>query len=94
MVDQQTGVEYYPVEGTFTAEDGSTLRPGWSVTIGLENYVRLFTDPALRSVFVQVFLWTVAFAALSVALTFSLGMFPDREAAVVDGRAGNLDPGL
>ena len=40
-----------------------------------ENYVRLFTDPALRSTFVLVFLWTLVFAFMSVLLTFVLGMF-------------------
>ncbi|MEZ4611986.1 MAG: ABC transporter permease subunit [Caldilineaceae bacterium] len=75
MVDQQTGVEYTPVDGTFTAADGSTLRPGWAVTLGADNYVKLFTDPSLREPFVLVFIWTVVFAILSVVLTFSLGLF-------------------
>ena len=75
MIDQQTGVEYAPFEGTFTAADGSTLRPGWSVPLGTDNYMRLFTDPSLRGPFIQVFVWTVMFAVLSVILTFSLGLF-------------------
>lgn len=75
MVDQQTDREYRPVEGTFTAEDGSTLRPGFQVRIGARNFTRLFTTPALRGPFVRVFLWTVGFALLSVLITFALGMF-------------------
>ncbi len=75
MIDQQTGEVYYNVEGTFTSEAGKTLSPGFATPIGLQNYQALFTDPALRSVFVQVFLWTVIFALLSVLLTFILGMF-------------------
>ncbi len=75
MIDQETGKVYYDVDGTFTAEDGQTLSPGFAATIGLENYQRLFGDPALRSSFVQVFLWTVIFALLSVLFTFVLGMF-------------------
>jgi ABC-type sugar transport system permease subunit len=75
MVDQETGEVYYPVDGTFTAESGARLIPGYTATIGAQNYVRLFTDPALREPFIYVFLWTVAFSALSVLLTFVLGMF-------------------
>ncbi len=75
MVDQLDGKVYRPVEGTFTADDGSTLRPGYQVPIGIRNFARLFTTPSLRVPFMLVFLWTVAFAALSVLLTFALGMF-------------------
>ncbi|HMN28386.1 MAG TPA: maltose ABC transporter permease MalF [Caldilineaceae bacterium] len=75
MVDQQTGTEYHPVEGTFTAEDGSTLRPGFRVVIGADNFVRLLTSPSLRGPFVLVFLWTVVFAVVSVLITFALGLF-------------------
>ena len=75
VTDQETGEVYANVDGTFTSESGDTLTPGFSVTLGLQNYRALFTDPALRSTFVQVFLWTVIFATLSVFLTFVLGMF-------------------
>lgn len=75
MVDQQTGKEYRPVTGTFTAEDGSTLRPGFRVVIGADNFVRLFTSPSLRGPFTLVFIWTVVFAAMSVLITFALGLF-------------------
>jgi ABC-type sugar transport system permease subunit len=73
MVDQQDGTVYRPVEGTFVAEDGTALRPGFQVPIGATNFARLFTSPALRGPFMLVFLWTVLFAALSVGLTFALG---------------------
>jgi ABC-type sugar transport system permease subunit len=75
MIDQQTGTVYKNVEGTFTSEDGQTLSPGFAVTIGASNYRAMFTDPALRSTFFIVFLWTVIFALLSVFLTFTIGMF-------------------
>ena len=63
------------MEGTFTLEDGDRLSPGFAVTTGLDNYRTLFTDPTLRTTFMQVFLWTVIFALMSVFLTFVLGMF-------------------
>lgn len=73
MVEVATGKMFRPVVGTFTADDGTTLRPGYQVTIGAHNFTRLFTTPSLREPFARVFVWTVVFAALSVLLTFALG---------------------
>jgi arabinogalactan oligomer/maltooligosaccharide transport system permease protein len=76
MVDATNGVVYQPVEGTFTNPDAdpATLDPGWTVGVGFDNYRELFTDPTLRKSFVTVFVWTMAFATLSVATHFALGM--------------------
>lgn len=75
MIDQQTGTVYKNIDGTFTSPEGQKLSPGFAAPIGLTNYRLLLNDPGLRSTFVQVFLWTVIFAALSVLFTFVLGMF-------------------
>lgn len=75
MIDQQTEDIYRNLNGTFTSDSGQTLTPGFAVTTGLQNYMRLFTDPTLSSTFLQVFIWTIVFALLSVFLTFVLGMF-------------------
>lgn len=75
LIDKENGASYKQVDGAFVSEDGTALTPGYSAVIGPRNYVRLFTSPALRQPFLLVFLWTVAFAALSVLLTFALGMF-------------------
>lgn len=75
MLDQQSGQEYRPVVGTFTADDGSTLRPGFRVVIGPDNFLRLINSPSLRGPFLLVFLWTIVFAILSVLITFALGLF-------------------
>ncbi len=74
MVDQETGVVYTATEGTFTSPDGDTLIPGFPVVIGFENFVRLFTSPALRGPLVTIFIWTVLFAFFSVFSTFVLGL--------------------
>jgi len=75
MVDRVTGMAYRAVEGTFTSPEGETLRPGFQVTSGWKNFQRLATSPALRGPFIRVFIWTVAFALLSVLSTFALGLF-------------------
>ena len=74
IVEAETGKVFRPIEGTFTADDGTTLRPGYQVRIGPRNFQRLFTNPSLRQPFALVFLWTVVFAVMSVLLTFSAGM--------------------
>lgn len=74
MRDNETGLVYRPVQGTYTAEDGSTLTPGYQVVVGTRNFERLLTNPAFREPFVLVFLWTIGFAILSVATTFAAGL--------------------
>lgn len=76
MTNTQTGVVYLPNEhGQFQAEDGSTISPGWRVTVGFENFTRAFSDDRLRGPFIEIFLWNFAFALFSVLSTFVLGLF-------------------
>jgi arabinogalactan oligomer / maltooligosaccharide transport system permease protein len=74
VVDQEDGTVYTPIDGTFTAPDGSVIRPGYREVVGFANYQRVLTSPAIQGPFVRVFLWTFAFAFLSVATTFVLGL--------------------
>lgn len=74
LVDNGTGTEYRPIEGTFTAPDGATLSPGFAAIVGPRNLVRALTDPQIRGPFLGVFVWTFAFAGLSVLLVFAVGL--------------------
>lgn len=74
VTNEQTGVVYRPVEGTFTSEDGAIVTPGWREVIGVDNFLRAFTSPAVRGPFFRVFVWTYVFALLSVLTTFALGL--------------------
>lgn len=74
LIDQEIGTVYRPVQGTFTAPDGTTLSPGFATVVGAHNFVRAFTDPDIRAPFLRVFAWTFAFAGLSVLSTFSVGL--------------------
>ena len=47
---------------------------GWKQVIGLDNYADIFTNERIREPFVRVLLWNVAFAFLSVVMTFALGL--------------------
>ncbi len=75
--DEKSGTIYWAdkKKGLFTSEDGESLVPGYQVVIGFKNFTRLLSSPALRGPFVRVFLWTFAFAFLSVLLSFALGLF-------------------
>ncbi|TFV85336.1 ABC transporter permease subunit [Microbacterium sp. dk485] len=76
MTDTRTGTVYHDVgTGAFTADDGTELLPGWVVTVGVDNFVRAFTEESIRGPFIAVAIWTFVFAFLSVATTFVLGLF-------------------
>jgi arabinogalactan oligomer/maltooligosaccharide transport system permease protein len=74
MTDTTTGTEYRPAEGRFTSADGESLNPGWIAPIGWDNFARIFTSRDIQGPFLRVFLWTFAFAILSVLFTFALGL--------------------
>lgn len=61
--------------GSFVAPDGKEILPGWSVNVGFENFKRALTEDSIRGPLLYVTAWTLAFAFLSVALTFALGLF-------------------
>jgi ABC-type sugar transport system permease subunit len=74
MTNQETGVVYHNLRGTYTAPGGDVLRPGFIAPIGFTNFKSFFTSPALRGPLVQIIIWNFAFAFLSLLLNFSLGL--------------------
>lgn len=76
MTDTESGVVYSDNgNGSFEAPGGESLATGWQVWVGGDNFVRAFTTESIRGPFIAVTLWTFAFAILSVATTFALGLF-------------------
>ncbi|WP_169053859.1 ABC transporter permease subunit [Agromyces sp. H66] len=76
MTNLNTGTVYSDIgTGAFTSEDGDELLPGWQITVGFDNFVRAVTDQRLAEPLIYVTLWTFAFALISVASTFFLGLF-------------------
>ena len=59
--------------GFFVADNGERITPGWPVNVGFTNYAKIFTDPDIRGPFMQIFVWTFAFAALTVLFTLAVG---------------------
>jgi ABC-type sugar transport system permease subunit len=74
IINQETGVVYAPVEGTFTSPTGDELTPGFVTFIGFTNFVRFLTNEAIRGPLLQIVIWNFAFAFLSVLLSFGLGL--------------------
>ncbi|CAH0197718.1 MULTISPECIES: ABC transporter permease subunit [unclassified Microbacterium] len=76
MTDTRTGVVYADTgTGAFTAEDGTELRPGWQINVGVDNFVRAFAEESIRGPFFSVLVWTFVFAIMSVLTCFALGLF-------------------
>jgi maltose/maltodextrin transport system permease protein len=60
--------------GFFVNDKGEKVGVGFRTFTGLDNYIRIITDPRIQGPFFKIFLWTVAYSAISVLLTFSVGM--------------------
>jgi arabinogalactan oligomer / maltooligosaccharide transport system permease protein len=56
------------------SDPGDILIPGWRSPVWFENYAKLVTDPQVREPFLAVFVWTVAFASITVLMQFAFGL--------------------
>lgn len=82
LVNNETGKVYRANDeiGYFQAVNTTgdwleeTLEPGYTVTTGFHNFVKIFTDEGIQKPFIQIFIWTVVFSLLTVVFTVLLGM--------------------
>jgi arabinogalactan oligomer/maltooligosaccharide transport system permease protein len=74
--DKETGQTWTAndSDGPFVDDKGDNLAQGWQVNVGFRNFVDVVTDPLIAKYFFRTLLWNFAFAILTVALTFSLGL--------------------
>ena len=63
-----------PSAATSRRSTGRASSPGSPRRSSWENYTRIFQNASIREPFVRIFLWTFAFAALSVMTAFGLGL--------------------
>ena len=61
-------------EGRFFDANGDGLPQGWQTNVGLGNFTRAFTDPAISGPFIGILLWNFGFAITSVVVTFVVGL--------------------
>ena len=76
LVQRASGTAYRPNRetGYFETAAGERMLPGFKVGVGWENYRRMLLEPDVRGPFVAIFVWTVAFAALTVLGATALGL--------------------
>lgn len=76
VVEAASGAVFRPnrTTGFFENAQGERIQPGFKVSIGFANYARMLLDADFRGPFVSIFVWTVAFAALTVLFSTALGM--------------------
>ena len=87
VLDKATGSLFFPVyetgrdgdglpypTGQFRNDEGDTLRTGFIAGVGLENYLRFVTSPAIGGPLTRIFLWTIGFSLASVLSTFTVGL--------------------
>jgi maltose/maltodextrin transport system permease protein len=77
MVSQQDQSIIRPdrKQGFYVDPAGDKVGFGFRTWSGLSNYQRILGDSRIKGPFFKIFLWTVAFAFLSVLTTLVLGMF-------------------
>src|SRR5260370_3582586 len=61
-------------EGRFVDQNGEQIGPGFRTFAGLDNYIRIITDPRIQGPFFRIFLWTLSFSICSVLGTFTAGI--------------------
>lgn len=76
LVRSQTGEAIVPdmKTGFYETAAGERVQPGFKVDVGLANYARVLTDPAIGAPLLRIFAWTVAFALLTVLFTLAVGL--------------------
>ncbi|WP_395299726.1 maltose ABC transporter permease MalF [Enterobacter quasiroggenkampii] len=82
LTNNQSGVKYRPNNDigfyqSITADGkwgDDKLSPGYTVTIGWDNFTRVFTDEGIQKPFFAIFVWTMVFSVLTVILTVAVGM--------------------
>ncbi len=72
----ETGEQFAPnaKTGFFESAKGDRLQPGYTVGVGFANFARMVNDPDFRAPFFSIFLWTVAFAGLTVVFVTAVGV--------------------
>jgi arabinogalactan oligomer/maltooligosaccharide transport system permease protein len=68
------GTVFRDQQGSYVASSGEDLEPGWKTGVGFQNFGRIIHNPLIREPFLRVFAWTFAFAALTVLLSFVVGL--------------------
>ncbi|MBD1556222.1 maltose ABC transporter permease MalF [Vibrio sp. S9_S30] len=53
---------------------GEPIPPGYVVSIGTDNFERVWKDEGIKEPFIQIFIWTIVFSVCTVVLTLFIGL--------------------
>lgn len=59
--------------GFYEDQTGEKVTPGWRVPIGWDNFRNILNNEGIREPIAEIFVWTFAFAFLSMIFTFGVG---------------------
>jgi maltose/maltodextrin transport system permease protein len=76
LLNTQTGARLVADHeiGFYVDQQGNKVAPGFTVYAGWSNFAKVLTDPSIRGPFLEIFVWTVAFAGLTVLFTLAVGL--------------------
>ncbi|MGA6098799.1 maltose ABC transporter permease MalF [Stutzerimonas marianensis] len=76
LINNQTGARLTANDeiGFYVDAEGQPVAPGYTVYSGWSNFAKVLTDPKIRGPFLQIFVWTVCFAGLTVIFTLAVGL--------------------
>ncbi|WP_417069088.1 maltose ABC transporter permease MalF [Niveibacterium terrae] len=76
LINLQTGERLHPnfTTGFYENPDGRVVTPGFKTTVGWSEYRELLFGPTLSGPVAQIFIWNVCFSALTVAISFAIGL--------------------
>ncbi len=76
LINNQTGARLTANDeiGFYVDAEGQPVAPGYTVYAGWSNFAKVLTDPKIRGPFLQIFVWTVCFAGLTVIFTLAVGL--------------------
>ncbi len=65
---------YTETTGRFVSAAGDALTPGFTASVGFDNYQEVLTGTRYSGAFLRVLVWTIAFSLMSVFFSFALGL--------------------
>lgn len=74
IIDLADDVTYRNNDGSWVGPDGTDLVPGYISFVGIDNFERFLSNESIRTPLLRVLAWNFAFAFLSVALSFVVGL--------------------
>ena len=69
-----TDIGFYQAVNAQGQWENEQLSPGFTVSIGWKNFLRVVQDEGIRQPFVSIFIWTIIFSVLTVVFTVAVGM--------------------